>query len=146
MIDLSKIEVRRGMAAMVVGVLVVAAVAVSACGGEEEKKENYKITYIYGEKMILDTRNGNVSVIGKDTTYLLAREPRASIFQRKRGRYKFWGDGNHYIFDTYKGELYEIDWDYGRNNENRRYISNGIVRRMGSHKKEMDKKEDWRGL
>lgn len=99
--------------------------------------------------LILDTRNGNVSVITKDTTYLMPREPRASIFQRKRGRYTFWEDifRTTHIYDTYKGELYEIDWDYGRNNENGRYIYyNGIVRRMGSYKKEVDKEEDWRGL
>lgn len=146
MIDLSRIKVRRGMTAMVVGVLVVAAVAVSACGGEE--KENYEIIVgRWGYLMRLDTRNGNVSVIGKDTTYLLPREPRASIFQRRRGRYKFWGEeGDYYIFifDTYNGELYEIEYE---ENYDVHIITKGIVRRKSNPKKKVEKLdlEEWRG-
>ena len=65
--------------------------------------------------------------------------------QRKRRRYTFFEDG-YYIFDTYNGELYDIDFERWWN-EDIDIIIKGIVRRKSNHTKKVEKLDldDWRG-
>lgn len=124
MMDKEYVRRRRPAIVTLALALVVIWLCVRRCdGGNYEQKGWY----------LLDTRNGEVWCVGADTLYRLGREPKASIFNRCAGRFRFAdGDDCWFIYDGNNGDVYTLEYsdDYEGHEVVRRLPGKKVCRRL----------------